>query len=72
MKLIGLSNIFSDAMESVQTSLSSVKACSPRYQNASDVDDLKVPESAELFVSLLLGITGNEGYFFSPTGIKPV
>lgn len=30
-----------------------------RYQDESDIDELLVPESAELFVTLLLTMTGN-------------
>ena len=45
-------------MENVQSLLSSEKAWSPRYEDAADVDDLKVPECVETFVSLLVGITG--------------
>ena len=47
-----------DAMENIQSLLSSEKAWSPRYEDAADVDDLKVPECVETFVSLLVGITG--------------
>ena len=47
-------------MENVLLLLSTEKAWNPRYQDASDVDDQKVPECVENFVSLLLGITGKE------------
>lgn len=29
-----------------------------RYQDESDLDDLQVPESAELFITMLLTMTG--------------
>ena len=48
-------------MENIQSLLSSEKAWSPRYEDAADVDDLKVPECVETFVSLLVGITGTCG-----------
>ena len=48
-------------MENIQSLLSSEKAWCPRYEDAADVDDLKVPECVETFVSLLVGITGMGG-----------
>jgi hypothetical protein len=45
-------------MENIQSLLSSEKAWCPRYEDAADVDELKVPECVETFVSLLVGITG--------------
>ncbi|CAB4002313.1 RAD50-interacting 1-like, partial [Paramuricea clavata] len=50
------------AMENIQSLLSSEKAWSPRYEDAADVDDLKVPECVETFVSLLVGITDRYKY----------
>ncbi|XP_028395357.1 RAD50-interacting protein 1-like [Dendronephthya gigantea] len=42
------------AMENIQSLLSSDKAWSPRYEDAADVDDLRVPECVETFASLLV------------------
>lgn len=46
------------ALEKMDRFLSLDTAWKSRYQDESDIDELLVPESAELFVTLLLTMTG--------------
>lgn len=50
--------MISDALEKMDKFLSLDSAWKSRYQDESDLDEMLVPESAELFITLLLTMTG--------------
>ena len=56
------------AVEKVDAMLSSSIAWQSQYKDISDVDDLKVPESGEAFLTLMLTITGQSYLSLSHLG----
>lgn len=50
--------LIAGALEKMDKFLSLETAWKSRYQEESDLDDMHVPESAELFITLLLTMTG--------------
>lgn len=53
-----IAQLIAGALEKMDKFLSLETAWKSRYQEESDLDDMHVPESAELFVTLLLTMTG--------------
>jgi len=54
-----------DAIEKLDAMMSSRTAWESQYRNIADVDELKVPECGESFMTLMLTITGRGRYFHS-------
>lgn len=51
------------ALEKVDAMLSAEGAWSSQYKDISDMDELKAPDCAETFMTLLLVITGTSLFF---------
>ena len=50
--------VLSDAIENIESILSQPNAFKQKYHEVGDVDDTKIPECAEDFITLLMVITG--------------
>lgn len=59
------------AVEKMDTMLSAEGAWSCQYKDISDMDELKAPDCAETFMTLLQVITGKTSYFNSYLTIGP-
>ena len=51
-------------MEKVDAMMSSPTAWQSQYRDIADVDELKVPECGESFMTLMLTITGNKHHYY--------
>ena len=52
------SHLYSDAVSNMESVLSSSSAWSAKYKDVGSVDDTRIPECAEGFMTLLSVITG--------------
>lgn len=57
------------ALEKVDAMLSAEGAWSSQYKDITDMDELKAPDCAETFMTLLLVITGTSHFFVVNTTV---